>query len=100
MFLLRPLLLNHGHNELARIDNHELLETVSDIVAVFDALPGGDAGLVHVEVEDADLAVEAAVARVAAEARGAGVAHPEGRLAVVGVRQRAVLVDVVAGGIC
>lgn len=46
-------------------------------LAGFEALPGGDAGLVHVQLVHAHAADVVAVAAVAAKADAAGVAHPQ-----------------------
>lgn len=67
-------LLGLGHR-FAAVDDDLLVQTGFD-VAVFEAFPGRDAGFVGVDFEDADAAVEVAVACVAAEAGAAGVAHP------------------------
>lgn len=81
LFLVSLLL--HGGHDLPGVNKHQHVEALVHIGAVLDALPRRDARLVHVEIEDADLAVEAAVARVAAEAGAAGMAHPEGRLPLI-----------------
>lgn len=81
---------------MSTIDNRDLVDPPVDIFAVLDPLPRVDAALVHIEVEDADLAVKPSVAGITAETGGAGVAHPEGGLAVFFEVYGAVFVDVVA----
>ncbi len=89
-------LLQHRRNRPPGIHQNEFLNPFVHIRPVLSTFPGRDARLVHVKVKDADLAVEAAVARVAAEARRASVAHPEGRLVLLRVGEAAVFVYVVA----
>lgn len=85
---------------MSTIDNHDLLNPLADVLTVLDPLPRVDAALVHIEVEDADLAVEASVAGIAAETGRAGVAHPQGGLAVFFEVYGAVFVYVVARRQC
>ena len=94
----RSGLLLHRRHHPSRIHENQLLKPLVHVGAVLDALPGGDAGLVHVEVEEADFAVEAAVARVAAEPDATAVAHPESRFPVFCMREAAVFVYVIAAG--
>lgn len=82
----------HG---LPAVDDDLLVDAVLD-VAVLESLPRLDAGLVDVDLEEAQAAVVAPVAGVAAEADAAAVAHPEGRVVVL-EGEGAVVVAVVAG---
>ena len=61
---------------LAATNNHLLVDTVLDI-PILEPLPRGDAGLVDVDLEDAQASVVAPIAGIPTEAHAAAVAHPQ-----------------------
>lgn len=81
---------------LGAVDNHLIVNLLGDVGAGLDALPSVYAGRVDVNLVKADAAEVAAVARVAAKADAACVAHPHGRVVLLALGgEDAVVVAVV-----
>lgn len=88
----------HWRRRLPSIDD-DLFVQLRLGVTPLDPLPGRDPPYIEVKVEHPDLAVEPAVASVAAKARTSSIAHP--KLGVLGLLvggKGAVFVGVVTGG--
>lgn len=85
-------------DDLAAI-NDDLLVQPALRITPFDPLVGRYTRLVHVDLKESNPAVITPIAAVPAEARSAGVAHPQlGLVAFVrrGLGKRAIVVDMVA----